>query len=96
MLSDSSALPSNISVAQHFFKTYANSIKEGKYDEATKIKIELTQLIENNIDITVEDMRLFGKKLQKDKLFLESILIFDVASNLSKKIKNPEEKLKMI
>jgi len=36
------------------------------------------------------------KKLQKDKLFLESILIFDVASNLSKKIKNPEEKLKMI
>jgi len=41
-------------------------------------------------------MRLFGIKLRGDKLFLESILIFDSASALSKKIENPENKLKMI
>ena len=38
---------------------------------------------------------MFGRKLQ-DKLFLESILIFDSASTLSKIIKNPENKLKII
>ena len=56
----------------------------------------MTQLIENNIDTTAKDMVLFGTKLQKEKLFLESILIFDAASTLSKKIENPEEKLQMI
>jgi len=96
LLSDSSALPSNISVAQNFFKTYKNFIKTRKYEEATNIKTELTDLIENNIDTTAEDMRLFGIKLRKDKLFLESILIFDSASTLSKKIENPEKKLEMI
>jgi len=89
-------LPGNISVAQNFFKTYKNSIKSRKYEEATKIKTELTDLVENNIDTTAEDMRLFGIKLQEDKLFLESILIFDSASTLSKKIENPENKLEMI
>jgi len=96
LLSDSSALPSNISVAQNFFKTYKNFIKTRKYEEATKIKTELTDLVENNIDTTAEDMRLFGIKLRKDKFFLESILIFDSASTLSKKIENPENKLRMI
>jgi len=96
LVSDSSALPSIISVAQSFFKTYKNSIKSRKYEEATKIKTQLTDLVENNIDTTAEDMRLFGRKLQEDKLFLESILIFDAASTLSKKIENPEMKLKMI
>jgi len=89
-------LPSNISVAQNFFKTYKNSIKNRKYEEATKIKTELTDLIENNIDTTAKDMRLFGVKLREDKLFLESILIFDAASTLSEKIKNPEKKLEMM
>jgi len=96
LVSDSSALPSNISVAQNFFKTYKNSIKSRKYEEATKIKTELTDLVENNIDTTAEDMRLFGIKLREDKLFLESILIFDSASTLSKKIEIPENKLEMI
>jgi len=41
-------------------------------------------------------MRLFGIKLREDKLFLESILIFDAASTLSKNIEIPEERLKMI
>jgi len=41
-------------------------------------------------------MRLFGTKLREYKLFLESILIFDAASTLSKKIEIPENKLKMI
>jgi len=41
-------------------------------------------------------MKLFGIKLREDKLFLESTLIFDAASTLSKKIKNPEKKLEMI
>jgi len=89
-------LPSNISVAQNFFKTYKNSIKNRKYEEATKIKTELTDLIEKNIDTTAEDMRLFGVKLRENKLFSESILIFDAASTLSEKIGNPEGKLKMI
>ena len=89
-------MPGNISVAQNFFKTYKNSIKSRKYEEATKIKTELTDLVENNIDTTAEDMKLFGIKLQEDKLFLESILIFDSASTLSKKIENPENKLEMI
>ena len=94
MLSDSSALPSNISVAQNYFETYKNFIKSRKYEKATKIKTELTDLIENNIDTTGEDMRLFGEKLREDKkLFLESILILDSASTLSKKIENPENKL---
>jgi len=53
-------------------------------------------MIENNIDTTAEDMILFGRKLREDKLFLESILIFDSASTLSKKIENPENKLRMI
>ena len=92
MLSDSSALPSNISVAQNFFIT----IKSRKYEEATKIKTELTDLVENNIDTTAQDMGLFGRKLREDKLFLESIQIFDAASTLSKKIENPENKLEMI
>jgi len=96
LLSDSAALPSNLSVAQNFFKTYKNSIKNRKYEEATKIKTELTDLVENNIDTTAEDMILFGIKLREDKLFLESILIFDSASTLSKKIGNPEKKLEMI
>ena len=96
MVSDSSALPSNISVAQNFFETYKNSIKSRKYEEATKIKTQLTDLVENNIDTTAKDMKLFGIKLRKDKLFLESILIFDSASTLSKIIKNPENKLKII
>jgi len=96
LVSDSSALPSNISVAQNFFETYKNSIKSRKYEEATKIKTELTDLVENNIDTTAEDMRLFGIKLREDKLFLESILIFDSASTLSKKIEIPENKLKII
>jgi len=96
LLSDSSALPSNISVAQNFFKTYKNFIKNRKYEEATKIKTELTDLVENNIDTTAEDMRSFGIKLREDKLFLESILILDSASTLSKKIENPENKLRMI
>jgi len=96
LLSDSSALPSNISVAQNFFKTYKNSVKSRKYEEATKIKTELTDLVENNIDTTAWDMWSFGIKLREDKLFLESILIFDSASTLSKKIENPENKLKMI
>jgi len=89
-------LPGNISVAQNFFETYKNSIKSRKYEEATKIKTELTDLVENNIDTTAVDMRLFGIKLRGDKLFLESILIFDSASTLSKKIENPENKLEMI
>jgi len=89
-------LPSNVSVAQNFFKTYKNSIKSRKYEEATKLKTELTDLIENNIDTTAEDMRLFGTKLRKDKLFLESILIFDAVSTLSKKIEHPERKLEMV
>jgi len=96
LLSDSSALPGNISVARNFFKTYKNSIKSKKYEEATKIKTELADLIENNIDTTAEDMMLFGEKLQEDKLFFESILIFHSASILSKNIKNPENKLEMI
>jgi len=96
LLSDSSALPSNISVAQNFFKTYKNFIKSRKYEEATKTKTELTDLVENNIDTTAEDMRSFGIKLRGDKRFLESILIFDSASTLSKKIENPENELKMI
>jgi len=96
LLSDSSALPSSISVAQSFFKAYKNSVENKEYEEATKIKTQLTDLIENNIDTAVKDMRLFGRKLRKDKLFLEAILIFDAASTLCKKIKNPEEKLKMI
>jgi len=96
LVSDSSALPSNISAAQYFFKTFKNSIKNRKYEEATKMKTELTDLIENNIDTTAEDMESFGIKLQEDKLFLESILIFDSASTLSKKIENPEKKLRMI
>jgi len=96
LLSDSSALPGNTSVARNFFKTYKNSIKSRKYEEATKIKTELTDLVENNIDTTAKDMRSFGRKLRKDKLFLESILIFDAASTLSKKIENPENKSKMI
>ena len=95
-LSDSSALPSNIRIAQNFFKTYKNSIKNRKYEEATKIESELSDLIENSIDTMAKDMRLFGIKLREDKLFLESILIFDAASTLSTKIGNPEEKLKMI
>jgi len=89
-------LPGNISVAQNFFKTYKNSIKSRKYEEATKIKTELTDLVENNIDTTAKDMILFGWKLREDKLFLESILIFDSASTLNKKIENPENKLEMI
>jgi len=89
-------LPSNISVAQIFFKTYKKFIKNRKYEEATKIKTELTELIEDNINTTAEDMKLFGIKLREDKLFLESILIFDAASILSKKIENPEKKLEMI
>ena len=96
MLSDSSALPRNISVAQNFFIAYKISIKSRKYEEATNIKTELTDLIENKIGTTAEDMMLFGRKLRKDKHFLESILIFDSASTLSKKLENPEEKLKMI
>jgi len=96
LLSDSSALPSNISVAQNFFKTNKNFIKSRKYEEATKIKTELTDLVENNIDTTAKDMKLFGIKLREDKLFLESILILDSASALSKKIENPENKLRMI
>jgi len=96
LLSGSSALPGNISVAQNLFETYKNSIKTRKYEEATKIKTELTDLVDNNIDTTAEDMILFGWKLREDKLFLESILIFDSASTLSKKIENPENKLKMI
>ena len=96
MLSDSSALPGNISVGQNFFKTYKNLIKSRKYTEATKIKTELADLIESNIDTTALDIDSFGRQLQEDKLFLESILIFDAASTLSKKIKNPENKLKMI
>jgi len=68
-------LPSNISVAQIFFKTYKKFIKNRKYEEATKIKTELTELIEDNIDTTAEDMKLFGIKLREDKLFLESTLI---------------------
>ena len=89
-------MPSNISVAQKFFKTSKNFIKNRKYEVATKTKTELTDLIENNIDTTAKDMRLFGVKLQEDKLFLEAILIFDAASTLSKKIENPEKKLEMI
>jgi len=96
LLSDSSALPGNISVAQKFFKIYKNSIKSRKYEEATNIKTVLTDLVENNIDTTAENMCLFGIKLQEDKLFLESILIFDAASTLSKKIKIPEYKLELI
>ena len=96
MVSDSSALPSNISVAQNFFETYKKFIKSRKYEEATKIKTQLTDLVENNIDTTAEDMSLFGIKLREDKLFLKSILIFDSASTLSKKIENPENKLEMI
>jgi len=96
LLSDSSALPSNISVAQNFFKTYKNFIKSRKYEEATKTKTELTDLVENNIDTTAKDMGSFGIKLRGDKRFLESILIFDSASTLSKKIENPEKKLRMI
>jgi len=96
LLSDSSALPGNISVAETLLKTYKNSTKSRKYEEATKIKTELTDLVENNIDTTALDMWWFGIKLQADKLFLESILILDSASTLGKKIKNPEEKLKMI
>jgi len=56
----------------------------------------MTDLIENNIDTTAEDMMLFGRKLREDKLFLESILILDAASTLSTKIKNPENKLEII
>jgi len=89
-------LPSNISAAQNFFKTYKNSIKSRKYEEATKIKTELADLVENNIDTTAKDMMLLGRKLQEDKLFLESILILDSASTLSKKIENSENKLQMI
>ena len=96
MLLDSSALPGNISVAQNFFKIYKNFIKSRKYEEATKIKTELTDLVENSIDTTAEDMKLFGWHLREHKLFLESILIFDAASTLSKKIENPENKLEMI
>ena len=89
-------MPGNISVAQNFFETYKNSIKSRKYEEATKIKTELTDLVENNIDTTADDMILFGRKLRGDKLFLESILIFDAASTLNKKIENPENKLETI
>ena len=96
MVSDSSTLPSNISIAQNVFKTYKNSTKNKKYEEATKIKTGLIDLIENNIDTTAEGMRLFGRKLREDKHFLESILIFDAASTLSKKIENPENNLRMI
>jgi len=96
LVSDSSALPSNISVAQNFFETYKNFVKSRKYEEATKIKTELTDLVENNIDTTAWDMESFGIKLRKDKLFLDSILIFDAASTLSKKIENPEKKLGVI
>jgi len=71
-------------------------MKSKKYEEATKIKTELTDLIENNIDATANNMMLFGRKLRKDKRFLESILIFDSASTLSEKIENPENKLQMI
>jgi len=96
LVSDSSALPSNNSVAQNFFETYKKFIKSRKYEEATKIKTQLTDLVENNIDTTAEDMRLFGIKLREDKLFLKSILIFDSASTLSKKIENSKNKLEMI
>ena len=96
LLSDSSVLPSNLSVAQNIFKTYKNSIKNRKYEEATKIKTEVTDLIENNFDTIAGDMRWFGIKLREDKLFLESILIFDIVSTLSKKIENPENKLEVI
>jgi len=89
-------LPSSISVSQKFFKTYKKCTKNREYEEATKIKAELIHLIEKHIDTTAEDMRLFGEKLGDDKLFLESILSFDVASTLSEKVKNHEEKLEMI
>ena len=89
-------MPSNIRVAHYFLENYEYFVKTKKYEKATKTNTHLTDLIENNIDTTSEDMRLFGKKIREDKLFVESILIFDAASTLSKKIENPEEKLKMI
>jgi len=96
LVSDSSALPSSIVAAQRFFKTYKNSTKSGRYHEASKIAGELTELIESNIDTTAEDMRLFGIKLLENKVFLESILIFDAASTMSEKIENSQKKLEMI
>jgi len=96
LVSDPSTLPSNISVVQYFFETYKYFIKSRNYEEATKIKTELADLIENNIDTTARDIMFFGKKLQEDKRFLESMLIFDAASTLSKKIKIPAEKMNII
>jgi len=89
-------LTTEVSVAQDLFKNYTLSLKSKKYQEATEIKTELTQLIKNHVNTTAEDIRSFGVKLREDKLFLESILIFDAASTLSKKIKNPEKKLEMM
>jgi len=60
------------------------------------MKTELTDLIEKHIHAIAKDMRLIGIKLREDKLFLESILIFDAASTLSEKIENPVERLDMI
>jgi len=96
LLSGFSALPSNISVAQSFFETYKDSIKNKNYEEATQIKAKLIDLVANNIDTTAEDMRNFGEKLREKKLFLEAILIFDASSTLSLKIEDAQRKLKMI
>jgi len=93
---DSSLFANNISVASKFLKNYKISLKKNKYKEATKIAKEFTELVEEHIDITARDVRWCGMRLREKKLYLESILIFDAASSLSKKIENPEEKLEMI
>jgi len=87
LFSDSSTLPSNISAAQKLLKSCKNFLKTRKYEEATKTRTDLTDLIQNIIDTTAEDMKSLAIKLRENKPFLESILIFDAASTLSKKSK---------
>ena len=89
-------MSSYISAAPEFLENYKLSIENKQYGEATKITSELPQLIEKHTNTTADNLRLFGIKLQEDKRLLESILIFDAASVLSKKIENPEAKLEMV